>query len=114
MLEVFNKSLGNGSLPPTLTQAKIILLLLAHRLESVLPKVIFEDQIGFIKGHHSFSNIRRLANVIYSPGPSSTAEAIISLDTEKAFDRVEWKYLFAVLERFGLGDTFLAWIRLLY
>lgn len=27
MLEVFNESLGNGSLPPTLTQAKITLLL---------------------------------------------------------------------------------------
>lgn len=87
---------------------------MAHRLESVLPKVISEDQTGFIKGRHSFSNIRRLANVIYSPGPSSTAEAIISLDVEKAFDRVEWKYLFAVLERFGFGDMFLAWIRLLY
>lgn len=113
MLEVFNESLGNGYLPPTLTQAKITLLLkkdkdptscgsyrpisllnvdikilakvMAHRLESILPKVISEDRTGFIKGRHSFSNIRRLANVIYSPGPSSTAEAVISLDAEKAF-----------------------------
>ena len=108
MLEVFNESLGKGSLPPTLTQAKITLLLkkdkdptdcgsyrpisllnvdikifakvMAHRLESVLPKVISEGQTGFtIKCRHSFSNIRRLANVIYSPSPSSTAEATVSL-----------------------------------
>ena len=86
---------------------------MAHRLESVLPKVISEDQTGFIKGRHSFANIRRLANVIYSPGPSSTAEAAVSLDAKKVFDRLEWKYLFAALERFGFGDIFLAWIPLL-
>lgn len=82
MQEVFNESLGNGSLPPTLTQAKITRLLkkakdptncgsyrpisllnvdiqilakvMAHQFESVLPKVISEDQTGFIKGRHSF------------------------------------------------------------
>lgn len=142
LLEVFNESLENGSLPPTLTQASISLLLkkdkdptscgsyrpisllnvdakilakiLACRLESILPKIISDDQTGFIKGRHSFSNIRRLANVIYSPGPSRTPEAVISLDAEKAFDRVEWEYLFGVLKKFGFGKTFIAWTRLLY
>lgn len=121
MLEVFNESLGNSSLPPTITQDNIILFLkkdkdptncgsyrpisllnvdikflakvMAHRLESVLPKVISEDQTGFIKGRYSFTNIHRFANVIYSPGPSSTPEDVISLDVEKAFDRVECKIL---------------------
>lgn len=90
-------------------QAKV----LAHRLERVLPAVISEDQSGFVKGRHPFFNIRRLLNILHTPS-KDTPECVLSLDAEKAFDRVEWNYLFAVLERFGLGPNFISWIKYLY
>uniref|UniRef100_A0A9J8AZK4 Reverse transcriptase domain-containing protein n=1 Tax=Cyprinus carpio carpio TaxID=630221 RepID=A0A9J8AZK4_CYPCA len=142
LFNMFNHSLDQSTLPPSLTQAHITVLLkpdkdaldcssyrpisllnvdvkilskvLASRMECIIPDIISQDQTGFIKGRHSFINIRKLLNVVHSPASEGNPEVIISLDAEKAFDRVEWNYLFAVLDKFGFGSKFVSWIHLLY
>ena len=39
---------------------------------------------------------------------------ILLLDAQKAFDRVNWNVLFATLQRFGFGKSFINWIRAVY
>ena len=132
----------NGILPPSLRQATISLILkkdkdplscsnyrplsllnadvkllakvLAKRLESVLPTTVATDQTGFVKDRHSFHNVRRLLDILYSSTASISPELVISMDAEKAFDRVEWSFLFYTLQRLGFGKAFISWIRLLY
>lgn len=137
----FVESFNWQCLPPTLRQATISLLLkpnkdplecssyrpisllnvdlkilskiLAHRLERCLPHIISSDQTGFVKGRHGFFNLRRFVNILYMVS-TATPEVALSLDAEKAFDRVEWDYLFYILNKFGFGPKFISWVRVLY
>lgn len=68
---------------------KIVAKILATRLESILPKIIDPDQTGFVKGRSSAHNIRRLFNIIQYSNQYANSGLVISLDAEKAFDRVE-------------------------
>ena len=93
---------------------KIITKLLAKRLEDILPKLINPDQAGFIKGRYSADNIRRLLNVINHFDTGRNPSLLLALDAEKAYDRVEWNFLFAILEKLNMGQNFLAWIKSIY
>lgn len=142
LLSVFEESFVSGILPPTMRQAvvtlipkkennpiecssyrpisllnvdsKILSKMLASRLEVTLPSIISTDQTGFIKSRQSFFNLRRLFNILYDPSPPNTPEILVSLDAEKAFDRVEWDHLLYTLNRFGFGPKFISWIKVLY
>ena len=59
----------------------------------MLPDLISPDQTGFIHRRHSFFNTRQLLDIIHTPS-SESPKCVLSLDTEKAFNRVERNCLF--------------------
>ncbi len=86
----------------------------ASRLEKVIHSLIKEDQTGFIKGRNASDNMRRLLHILDFADSHPTPCAVFSLDAEKAFDRLEWNYMWAVLQCFGFGEHFVSMIKTLY
>lgn len=39
---------------------------------------------------------------------------LLSLDAHKAFDSIEWQFLWATMHKFGFGPIFISWVQLLY
>ena len=93
---------------------KVFAKILALRLEEVIPSLVNRDQVGFVAGRQSANNMRRLLQVIFSANTLHLPAMAISLDAEKAFDRIEWPYLFNVLSKFGFGPVCMRWFKALY
>ncbi len=91
-----------------------MLKFLLSRMEKVIHSLIKEDQTGFIKGRNASDNMRRLLHILDFADSHPTPCAVFSLDAEKAFDRLEWNYMWAVLQCFGFGVHFISMIKTLF
>jgi len=78
---------------------KILSKIVANRLERVVTDIVKADQTGFVRDRTSSNNTRRLINIIHHLNFHQTPGAIVTMDAEKAFDRIERKYMFDQLNR---------------
>ena len=93
---------------------KILAMVLTKRLQKVLPDIINEDQVGYIKGRSGIYNARLVQDVIDYHTLTDKDGAIIYADFRKAFDTLEWNYIDKCLQLYGFKDSFRQWILGLY
>jgi hypothetical protein len=94
------------------TDYKIAAKAVTTRLAGVLPSVIDATQTAFVPGRWIGDNILCHLDIFdYVDAPDSAC--ILFLDFEKAYDKVCRDWLFACLERLGVGPHARRWIRLL-
>jgi len=91
---------------------KIAAKAIANRLQNVLPKLINSDQTGFLKGRFIGENIRLIDGLINHTAARNIPGLLMFLHFEKAFDSVEWSFIWKTLSSFNFLPSLISWIKL--
>ncbi len=93
---------------------KILAFVLANRVQNIAKYLINPDQSAYIKGRFIGDNARLIEDYFEYCEGLKVPGILLFLDYEKAFDSLEWNFMFSVLEKFNFGQNFIKWVKILY
>ena len=86
----------------------------AKMLQKVINDLISREQSAYVNGRFIGENARLILDIFEYCTENNFDGILTFLDFEKAFDSVEWNFLFKTLGRFNFGPNFIKWVKLLY
>ena len=80
-----------------------------------MKKTVHHDHVGFIPGMQGFFNICKSINVIYHINKlKDKSHMIISIDAEKAFDKIQHPFMIRSLQKASIEGTYFNIIKAIY
>ena len=87
---------------------------ISNRLKPVLVDLISQTQKGCLKGRYIGEYTRLIFDLIEKREEDDIPGLLVLLDFEKAFDAVEWSFLYKTLQFWGFGESVCSWIKTFY
>ena len=85
---------------------KILASALSHRLKNSFTQSIPLGSNILYKNRYIGLNARHIQDIIDYSETYSISGVVLFLDLSKAFDSLEWNFIFNAVKKFGFGDSF--------
>ena len=92
---------------------KIISKILANRIKPLMSNIISSNQYC-VNGRTITDCNNELRDILYYYGETKSTGAIINLDWEKAFDRVNWNFFIKIMKKMGFPENIINWVLVLH
>ncbi len=93
---------------------KFLAKVLTGRIKAALTHIIRPNQTGFVEGRSIIDNTFMAQEALEWAEESKQDLVLLLLDFEKAFDKIEWGFLFSALAKLGFSETWIRWVKTLY
>ena len=96
------------------TDYKLASKVITERLKKVMASIVHQDQTCGVLGCSIFSNLHLVRDALDFIDKTNDPAILLTLDQEKAFDRVDHEFMLRVLHKFGFGPSFCHWVEIFY